>query len=80
MIKTCSTLFSFLGAGKRTFGKNSDKSLHRSELILAHTAYRAYPVIGKIGKRRAGFDTVVRIAYRRVIYPVAYFTYIFVHS
>lgn len=49
-------------------------------MILAHTAYRAYPVIGKIGKRRAGFDTVFRVAYRRVIYPVAYFTYIFVHS
>lgn len=52
----------------------------RFELIFADAADRAHPIVGKIGERSPGRNTVVGVAHSRVIDPVTYFTYVFVHS
>lgn len=52
----------------------------RFELIFAYTADRAHPIVGKIGERSPGRNTVLGVAHSRVIDPVTYFTYVFVHS
>lgn len=51
----------------------------RSELVLSDTADRTYPVIGKVFESYTWSDASVRVAYRRVVNPVTYFTYILFH-
>jgi len=54
--------------------------LYRLELVFADSADWAYPIVGKVGERSAGFYAIVRVTYGRVVNPVANFTYIFFHS
>ncbi len=63
-------LYSFASVGSVNLGK----------LILTYSAERAYPIVGQIFESCAGLDTVFGVTYFRVINPIAYFAYIFIHT
>jgi hypothetical protein len=50
------------------------------EIILAYSAEGALEIIGQILKLCTGGDAVIGVADCLVLFPAAYFTYIFLHS
>lgn len=50
------------------------------KLVFADPTYGAYPVVGQIVKTCSGGNAVVRVAYFGIIFPLAHFTVVFVHS
>lgn len=50
------------------------------EVGFANSADGAYPIIGKVFKRCARFDTGIRITYCGIIDPVAHCASVFFHS
>lgn len=55
-------------------------SVYGAKVFLAHTAEGAHPVIGDILERGTRFDTIVGVAYGRVVDVPAHIAYILLHS
>jgi len=52
------------------------------KLVLAYSAEGTNPIIREVGERRTRLNPVFGVTDFRVIYPIAYFTYIlvFIHN
>lgn len=57
-----------------------DLFLNFTEVFLGHTTNGANPIIGNILKSCSGFNSAIRIAYLRIIYPATYVTNVLFHN
>lgn len=69
-LKNCIYILRKIGRGSVDLGK----------LIFANSAERTYEIVGEILKGSSGSNAVFGIAYFRVINPITYFTYVFIHN